>query len=103
MMEVPSEYLKQKEIDHIVICGVYAEGCVRATALDARRAGLCATLISDGVASDRAFKFNWALSKMQKEKFEFFRLRSTCIRMPRDRPEVARYARRQALRERRRS
>jgi nicotinamidase-related amidase len=66
MREVPSEYLKQNEIDHIVICGVSAEGCVRATALAARRAGLCAILISDGVASDRAFKFNWALSNMQK-------------------------------------
>lgn len=61
------EYLKQKEIDHIVICGVYAEGCVRATALDARRAGLGVTLISDGVASDKIAKYNQALSQMQKK------------------------------------
>ena len=60
------EYLKQKGIGHIVICGVYAAGCVRATALDARRTGLGATLISDGLASVRTFKYKWALSQMQK-------------------------------------
>jgi len=59
-------YLQHKEIDNIVICGVYAEGCVRATALDARRAGLGVTLVSDGVASSRAFKYHWALSHMKK-------------------------------------
>ncbi|NVN89590.1 MAG: cysteine hydrolase [Desulfuromonadales bacterium] len=60
------EYLKEKEIDHIVLCGVYAEGCVRATALAAQRAGLDVNLISDGTASDRTSKYNWALSHMQK-------------------------------------
>lgn len=61
------EYLKQKGIEQIVICGVYAEGCVRSTALDARRAGLGVTLISDGVASNRAFTYRWALRRMQRK------------------------------------
>jgi len=61
-----SEYLKKQDIGHVVICGVYAEGCVRATALDAQRASLRTTLISDGVASNRKSKFRWALSHMQK-------------------------------------
>lgn len=59
-------YLQHKEIDTIVICGVYAEGCVRATALDALRAGLDVTLVSDGVASNRASKYRWALSHMKR-------------------------------------
>ncbi len=59
--------LKKMGIGHVVICGVYAEGCVRATALDAQRTNLNTTLISDGVASNRNFKFKWALSQMQKK------------------------------------
>jgi nicotinamidase-related amidase len=62
-----SEHLKHMGIDHIVLCGVYAEGCVRATALDAQRFKLRTTLISDGVASNRKFKYQWALSHMQKK------------------------------------
>jgi nicotinamidase-related amidase len=60
------EYLKMAGIDHVVICGVYAEGCVRATALDAQRANLDTVVISDGVSSNRKFKNNWALSHMRK-------------------------------------
>ncbi len=59
-------YLQHREIQRITLCGVYAEGCVRATALDARRAGLDVTLISDGVASDRTSKYGWAISHLQK-------------------------------------
>jgi nicotinamidase-related amidase len=62
-----SEHLKNMCIDNVVLCGVYAEGCVRATALDAQRANLRTTLISDGVASNRKFKYQWALSHMQKK------------------------------------
>ena len=61
-----SAYLKERDIGHVVMCGVYAEGCVRATAFDARRAGLHTTVIADGVASNRAYKLRWALSHMQK-------------------------------------
>ncbi len=62
-----TEHLKKTGIGLVVICGVYAEGCVRATALDAQRANLSTTLISDGVASNREFKFKWALSQMRKK------------------------------------
>jgi nicotinamidase-related amidase len=60
-------YLQHRQIGHLALCGVYAEGCVRATALDARRAGLDVTLISDGIASDRTAKYKWALSHLQKK------------------------------------
>ena len=61
-----SAHLKQRGVDHVVMCGVYAEGCVRATALDAQCAGLRTTLIVDGVASNRNAKLRWAVSHMQK-------------------------------------
>lgn len=60
------EYLKEKLVDRVVICGVHAEGSVRATALDARRARLDVTLISDGVASARASACSEALSRLRE-------------------------------------
>jgi len=67
-------YLQHREIERIVLCGVYAEGCVRATALDARRIGLHVTLISDGVASNRTSKYDWALSHLQKREVHIITL-----------------------------
>lgn len=69
-----SEYLKKMGIGQVVICGVYAEGCVRATALDAQRANLRTILISDGVASNRNSKLKWALSHMQKRGIQVMML-----------------------------
>jgi len=66
--------LKEMGIEQVVICGVYAEGCVRATALDALRANLGTTLISDGVASNRKSKLKWALSHMQKRGIQVMTL-----------------------------
>jgi len=60
------EYLKSTGIGQVVICGVYAEGCVRATAFDAQKAGLDAVVLSDGVSSNRTSKSKWALSLMRK-------------------------------------
>lgn len=60
------EYLKEKLVDRVVICGVHAEGSVRATALDARRARLDVILISDGVASARVSKLPETLSRMRE-------------------------------------
>lgn len=59
-------YLKAALIDRVVICGVYTEGCVRATAFDALRAGLETVVISNGVASRRTATYKWALTHMQK-------------------------------------
>ncbi len=61
-----SEYLKMTGIDHVVICGVYAEGCVRATAFDAQRANQETVVLSDGVSSNRTSKYKWALSHLRK-------------------------------------
>jgi nicotinamidase-related amidase len=61
-----SEYLKMTGVGHVAICGVYAEGCVRATAFDALKANLDTVVLSDGVASNHKSKYKWALSSMQK-------------------------------------
>jgi nicotinamidase-related amidase len=61
-----ADHLKAALIDRLVICGVYAEGCVRATAFDALRAGLETVVISDGVASKRTATYKWALTHMRK-------------------------------------
>jgi nicotinamidase-related amidase len=61
-----ADHLKATLIDRLVICGVYAEGCVRATAFDALRAGLETVVISDGVASKRTATYKWALTHMRK-------------------------------------
>lgn len=60
------EYLKQKLVDRVVICGVHAEGAVRATAEDARQAHLDVVLIADGVASSTAARYTGALSLMEQ-------------------------------------
>jgi len=61
-----ADHLKAALIDRLVICGVYTEGCVRATAFDALRAGLETVVISDGVASKRTATYKWALTHMRK-------------------------------------
>jgi nicotinamidase-related amidase len=61
-----SGYLQTAGIRDVVICGVYAEGCVRATALDAIKAGLDTVVLADGVTSNRNSKHKWALSHMKK-------------------------------------
>lgn len=61
-----SEKLKKTGVDRVVICGVYAEGCVRATAFDALKVSLDVVVLSDGVASNRRSKYKWALSSMGK-------------------------------------
>ena len=61
-----ADHLKAALIDRVVICGVYAEGCVRATAFDALRAGLETMVISDAVASKRTATYKWALTHMRK-------------------------------------
>jgi nicotinamidase-related amidase len=58
--------MKMTGISRVVICGVYAEGCVRATAFDALKADLDTVVLSDGVASRRKATCKWALSNMEK-------------------------------------
>lgn len=43
-------YLHKNDITHVIICGVFIEGCVTATAKGARKRGFDVTVIRDAVA-----------------------------------------------------
>lgn len=60
------EYLKSAAIGRVVICGVYADGCVRATAFDALRADMDTVVLADGVSSNSKSRNKWALSQLRK-------------------------------------
>jgi len=61
-----AEALKSAGIRQIVILGVMAEGCVRATVKGARNRGFAVTVVADGVASRREFLKRFGLKSMQK-------------------------------------
>ena len=60
------ELLKSSGIHQIIILGVMAEGCVRATVNGARSLGFSVTVVSDGVASSRDFLKRFGLNCMKK-------------------------------------
>lgn len=59
-------YLREQGIRHLYILGVFAEGCVRATALDARQLGFDVTVPQDAIGSDRPIKRRYAEWTMQR-------------------------------------
>jgi nicotinamidase-related amidase len=61
-----AEILKAAGIQHIVIFGVMAEGCVRATVKSARRQGFDVTVVFDGVVSSREFLRRFAFESMRR-------------------------------------
>lgn len=61
-----AEVLNSSGIRQIVIIGVMAEGCVRATVNGAIKRGFSVTVVSDCVASSRDFLKRFGLNSMQK-------------------------------------
>jgi len=59
-------WLRERGVDELVVLGVFAEGCVRSTVLDALRRGWRVTVIEDAVASDAAWKKRFALWSMRR-------------------------------------
>jgi nicotinamidase-related amidase len=59
-------YLKKRRVSSIYVCGVYSEGCIRATAVGAIKKGYQVSLVADAVLSNRRFKHDWALSYLSK-------------------------------------
>ena len=49
--KVFASYLKERAIGKLVICGVFADKCVSATARAAKRRGYAVTVLSDGIAA----------------------------------------------------
>ena len=59
-------YLQAQGVKELYVVGVFAEGCVRATVLDARRRGYKVNVIADAVASNARWKKRFALWAMSR-------------------------------------
>ena len=59
-------YLKANEVSKIYVMGVFAEGCVRATALDAKRHGYDVAVPVDAVGTNADFKRRFAKWAMRR-------------------------------------
>lgn len=58
-------YINEHQIEHIVIAGLYAEGCVFATAKGALRRGLRVSVVEDAVSGATDEKRNKSLRKLE--------------------------------------
>ena len=59
-------YLQRHGIQTLYVLGVFAEGCVRATVLDAIKRGYSVHVLTDAVASNGPWKKRFALWSMQR-------------------------------------
>lgn len=59
-------FLRAHGVKDLYVLGVFAEGCVRATALDAVKSGYSVHVIADAVASNSAWKKAFALWAMAR-------------------------------------
>jgi nicotinamidase-related amidase len=53
-------YLRQQQVRRLYVVGVFAEGCVRATALAARQLGFEVAVAESGIATNARWKALWA-------------------------------------------
>jgi nicotinamidase-related amidase len=58
--------LRAHQVEQLHVLGVFAEGCVRATVLDALERGYAVQVFVDAVASDAAWKKRFALWAMKR-------------------------------------
>ena len=61
-----NEYLKANDVQMIYTFGVFAEGCVRATVLEARRIGYAVTVPMDAIGTNAKWKRTFALWSMRR-------------------------------------
>ena len=59
-------YLKAEGVSELFVLGVFAEGCVRSTVVDARRLGYDVHVIADAVATNALWKKRVALWAMKR-------------------------------------
>ncbi len=59
-------YRKAQGVKELYVMGVFAEGCVRATVLEALRRGYKVNVIADAVATDKPWKKRFALWAMKR-------------------------------------
>lgn len=60
-------HLRQREVNHVVIVGVFATGCVKHTARGALNRGYQVTVVRDGVADRSAADVNQALATLSED------------------------------------
>lgn len=60
------DWLREARVRDLVILGVFAEGCVRATVASALRRGFSVHVLVPGVASNASWKTRWALWLMRR-------------------------------------
>ncbi len=61
-----ADYLKNRGVKDLYVLGVFAEGCVRATALDAIKIGFHVLVIEKAVATNAPWKKRFALWAMNR-------------------------------------
>ena len=61
-------FLRGHGIKSLFVFGVFAEGCVRATALDAKRQGYDVTVPMDAIGTNANWKRNFALWSMRRAR-----------------------------------
>ena len=59
-------YLKAHAVTQLFILGVFAEGCVRSTAIDAKLRGYDVTVPLDAIGTNREFKRRFAIWAMRR-------------------------------------
>ena len=60
------QYLRSEGITELYVMGVFAEGCVRSTVLDAKRRGYAVHVVAAAVASNSSWKKRFALWAMRR-------------------------------------
>lgn len=60
------QYLRAQDVQELYVLGVFAEGCVRSTVLDAMKLGYAVHVIADAVATNASWKKRFALWSMKR-------------------------------------
>jgi maleamate amidohydrolase len=60
------QYLRAQDVRELYVLGVFAEGCIRATVLDAMKLGYVVHVIADAVATNASWKKRCALWAMKR-------------------------------------
>jgi nicotinamidase-related amidase len=61
-----SDYLKKRDVKDLYVLGVFAEGCVRATVLEAIKIGFNVCVLENAVATNAPWKKQFALWAMNR-------------------------------------
>ncbi len=66
-------FLRKEQVSHVYLSGVYADGCVYATALAAQQRGYDVTIVEDAVASETDERLENAFAAHREHGFEVLR------------------------------